>query len=142
MHNVLNDYNVKTTDDTLGAVVERIEKTKNKSDTERRRAVKAVTRFHNENPPAYFKMYVRLFGKKPRLVAKKRLLITAAEIDSAKRVLGLNGKINAFTQNNVNLAYTKKSDENLPKRKSPKTQRALHNAYAKLTNKMNQSVHY
>ena len=135
MHGVLNDYNVKTTDDTLSAVVERIEKAKNKSDTDKRRAVKAVTRFHNDNP-AYFKTYVRLFGKKPP-VAKKRL--TAAEVDSAKRVLGLNG--NTFTQNNVNLAYTKKSDENLPKRKSPKTQRALYDAYAKLT-KMNQSVSF
>lgn len=135
MHNILNNYNVKTTENTLNAVVERIEKAKDKSDTEKRRAVKAVTRFHNENP-SYFKMYVHLFGKKPR-VAKKRL--TAAEVDAAKKVLGLNG--NAFTQNNVNLAYTKKSDENLPKRKSPKTQRALYDAYAKLT-KMNQSVRF
>ena len=125
--NIVNDFGIRTSDDTIKSVTKRIESATG-TDAAKRRAVKAMSRLHN-NDPVYFKTYVRLFGKKNNTTRKS----TKNELDRAKKVLGLLLRENVVTQNNVNLAYTRKSDENLPKRKSPKTQRALYDAYARLT---------
>ena len=124
--NIFNDFGIRTSDVTLESVTKRIESARGPTDSAKRRAVRAMTRLY-KNDPVYFETYVRLFGKPP----KRTITTNKNEINRAKRVLGLEDK--EVTQNNVNLAYTRKSDENLPKRKSPKTQRALYDAYATLT---------
>lgn len=126
--NVVNDFGIRTSDDTIESVTKRIERAKGPTETAKRRAVKAMTELHNGDP-VYFKTYVRMFGKKP---SKRTSATNKNELNLAKKALGLENKT-SFTQNNVNLAYTRKSNENLPKRKSPKTQRALYDAYARLT---------
>lgn len=128
MLDTINAFKIRTTDNTLTAVVQRIRDTKSKNEPTKTRAIEKVTAFY-KNDPNYFKLYIRLFG------TQKKNTINNGSLNGYKKRLGLSNK---YTQNNVNLAYTKKSDENLPMPKSPKTQRALNEAYAKITKHIQQ----
>lgn len=128
MLDIINTFKIRTTDDTLDAVLQRISKSSKNKPTQTR-AMEKMTAFH-KNDPKYFSMYMRLFGQKQKVPQNNH-----ENLEPYRKRLGLS---NRYTQNNVNLAYTKKSDENLPMSKSPRTQRALHEAYAKITKGLQQ----
>lgn len=130
MLDIINTFKIRTTDDTLDAVLQRISKSDIKNKPTQTHAMEKMTAFH-KNDPKYFSMYMRLFGQKQKV----RNNNGHENLEPYRKRLGLS---NRYTQNNVNLAYTKKSDENLPMSKSPRTQRALHEAYAKITKGLQQ----
>lgn len=138
MLGLVNHYKIRTTDNTLDLVRRRIMNKKKDTLDEKTRAIAKMTAFHNKDP-AYFSMYIRLFGQKP---PKTPQTLSVKNQNVYTQILGLN-QTKGYTQNNVNLAYTRKSDKNLPMSQSPKTQRALNEAYAKLTKHLqNQSVFF
>lgn len=130
MLDIINTFKIRTTHDTLNAVIQRISKS-DKNESTKTRAIEKMTAFH-KNDPKYFSMYMRLFGQK---VPQKVPQNNHENLEPYRKRLGLS---NRYTQNNVNLAYTKKSNENLPMSKSPRTQRALNEAYAKITKGLQQ----
>ena len=138
MLEIMNRYKIRTTDNTLNRVRRRVMNQTKENTDDKSRVMEKMTAFHKDNP-AYFKMYIRLFGQNPHDKKSKTLKNENRTVYTQR--LGLNNK-KGYTQNNVNLAYTQKSDENLPMSKSPKTQRALKEEYAKLTKHIrNQSVY-
>lgn len=132
---ILNDYKIQTTDDTLSRAKRKVSKNKVHDEKTKAVAMDKINAFYH-NDPKYFKTFIRLFGRKP----PKKTQNKSENLTESLQRLGLTTK--PQKQNNVNLAYTRLSDANLPMPKSPKTQRALNEAYAKITKRLqkNQSV--
>jgi len=130
MLDVINDFKIKTTDNTLNLVLSRIANKKNQTEDSKKKASAKAKRLHNRDPK-YFAMYIRLFGHKTP-AAKKTGSLSKQNEKIYKNVLGLSA--GGYTQNNVNLAHTKKTNG------SPKSYRKYKEAHAKLTKHLNQSI--
>lgn len=131
MLDVINDFKIKTTDDTLNLVLARIANKKNQTEDSKKKASAKAKRLHNSDPK-YFAMYVRLFGHKKSVASKKKTTLSKQNEQMYKNVLGISSE--TYTQNNVNLAHTKKTNG------SPKSYRKYKEAHAKLTKHLNQSI--
>ena len=131
MLDVINEFKLKTTDDTLNLVLERITNKKNQTEDSKKKASAKAKRLHNSDPK-YFAMYIRLFGHKTPAAKKTTGLLSKQNEQVYKNILGLSA--GGYTQNDVNLAHTKKTN------KSPKSFRKYKEAHAKLTKHLNQSV--
>lgn len=132
MLDVINDFKIKTTDDTLNLVLSRIADKKNQTEDSKKKASAKAKRLHNRDPK-YFAMYIRLFGHKtPATGSKKTGSLSKQNEQVYKNILGLSADV--YTQNNVNLAHTKKTNG------SPKSYSKYKDAHAKLTKHLNQSV--
>lgn len=132
MLDVINDFKIKTTDDTLNLVLARIANKKNQTEDSKKKASAKAKRLHNSDPK-YFAMYVRLFAHQKSVASKKKTGSLSKQNEQMyKNVLGLSSE--TYTQNNVNLAHTKKTNG------SPKSYRKYKEAHAKLTKHLNQSI--